>query len=143
MCTLRRSRNIQIFYIFASANSLIWTQETISLVQKMPITAVAVSGLAFFCSGVFYNMTKEERIIENMTERHNSNLDKMEDRMNEYVEIMELEMATARTDGAKKRIQARIDKYVNWYEEMVQQAEDSFRDRLERRLKTRRENTQN
>ena len=86
----------------------------------MPITAVAVSGLAFFCSGVFYNMTKEERIIENMTERHNSNMDKME-----------------------KKIQARIDKYVNWYEEMVQQAEDSFQERVERRLKTRRENTRN
>ena len=109
----------------------------------MPITAFAVSGLAFFCSGVFYNMTKEERIIENMTERHNSNMDKMEDKMNEYVEMRELEMATARTDETKKKIQARIDKYVNWYEEMVQQAEDSFQDRLERRLKTRRENTRN
>jgi len=109
----------------------------------MPITAVAVSGLAFFCSGVFYNMTKEERIIENMTERHNSNMDKMEDKMNEYVEMRELEMATASTDETKKKIQARIDKYVNWYEEMVQQAEDSFQERVERRLKTRRENTRN
>ena len=107
----------------------------------MPITAFAVSGLAFFCSGVFYNMTKEEKIIENMTERHNSNMDKMEDKMNDYVEMRELEMSTARTDEAKKKIQARIDKYINWYEEMVQQAEDSFQDRLERRLRTRRENT--
>jgi transcriptional regulator of heat shock response len=106
----------------------------------MPKAAFAASGLAFFCSGVFCEMSKEDRIIENMTERHNSNLDKMEDKMNEYIEMRELEMSKARTDETKKKIQARIDKYVNWYEEMVQQAEDSFQDRLERRLKTRREN---
>ncbi len=109
----------------------------------MPITAFAVSGLAFFCSGVFYNMTKEEKIIENMTERHNCNMDRLEDRMETYVKMRELEMATARTEETKKKIQARIDKYVNWYEEMVQQAEDSFKERVERRLKTRRENTRN
>lgn len=85
-------------------------------------------------------MSKEDRIIENMTERHNSNLDKMEDKMNEYIEVRELEMGKARTDDAKKKIQARIDRYLNWYEEMVKQAEDSFKERVERRLKTRREN---
>jgi hypothetical protein len=52
--TLTHARDIyKIFYTFASANLPIWTQETISLVQKMPIAAFAAGGLAFFCSGVF------------------------------------------------------------------------------------------
>jgi len=44
---------LKINYTFASANSPSWTQETISLVQKMPRAAFAAGGLAFFCSGVF------------------------------------------------------------------------------------------
>jgi len=109
----------------------------------MPITAVAVSGLAFFCSGVFYNMTKEDRIIEMMTETHERHLEQLEDKMEKFVESREVEFSNAEHEKSRVKIRKRIERYLDWYEEMVQQAEDSFQDRLERRLKTRRENTRN
>jgi len=93
--------------------------------------------------GVSYNMTKEDRIIENMTEAHHLNLDRLEDRMESYVELKEFELSKACTDKDRKKIQGRIDRYLDWYDDMVQQIEDSFQERLERRLKTRRENMRN
>ena len=88
-------------------------------------------------------MTKEDRIIENMTEAHHLNLDRLEDRMEAYIELKEFELSKACTEKDRKKIQGRIDRYLDWYDDMVQQAEDSFKDRLERRLKTRRENMRN
>ena len=109
----------------------------------MPIAAFAAGGLAFFCSGVFFEMTKEDKIIENMTEAHHLNLDRLEDRMESYVELKEFELSKACTDKDRKKIQGRIDRYLDWYDDMVQQVEDSFQDRLEKRLKARRENMRN
>jgi TRAP-type C4-dicarboxylate transport system substrate-binding protein len=109
----------------------------------MPIAAFAAGGLAFFCSGVFYNMTKEDRIIEIMTETHEQHLEQLEEKMERFIESREVEFSNAEHEKSRVKIRNRIERYLDWYEDKVRQAEDSFQDRLERRLKTRRENMRN
>lgn len=93
--------------------------------------------------GDVYTMTKEDRIIEMMTETHERHLEQLEDKMEKFVESREVEFSNADHEKSRVKIRKRIERYLDWYEDKVRQAEDSFQDRAEKRLKTRRENMRN
>jgi TRAP-type C4-dicarboxylate transport system substrate-binding protein len=109
----------------------------------MPIAAFAAGGLAFFCSGVFCKMSKEDRIIEIMTETHEQHLEQLEEKMERFIESREVEFSNAEHEKSRVKIRNRIERYLDWYEDKVRQVEDSFQDRVEKRLKARRENMRN
>ena len=88
-------------------------------------------------------MTKEDRIIEMMTETHERHLEQLEDRMEKFLESREVELSNAEHERSRVKIRKRIERYLDWYNGKVRQAEDSFQERVERRLKTRRENVRN
>jgi len=109
----------------------------------MPIAAFAAGGLAFFCSWVFCKMSKEDRIIEIMTETHEQHLEQLEEKMERFIESREVELSNAEHEKSRVKIRNRIERYLDWYEDKVRQVEDSFQDRVEKRLKARRENMRN
>ena len=86
---------------------------------------------------------KEDGIIERMLESHELHLSQLEDRMQEFISERESDLSKSEFERSKVKIKNRIERYLNWYEQKVRQVEDSFQDRAEKRLKTRRENMRN
>jgi len=86
---------------------------------------------------------KEDKIIERMLESHELHLSQLEDRMQEFISERESDLSKSEFEGSKVKIKKRIERYLDWYEQKVRQVEDSFQDRAEKRLKTRRENMRN
>jgi hypothetical protein len=87
----------------------------------MPIAAFAAGGLAFFCSGVFCKMSKEDRIIEIMTETHEQHLEQLEEKMERFIESREVEFSNAEHEKSRVKIRNRIERYLDWYEDKVRQ----------------------
>ena len=86
---------------------------------------------------------KEDGIIERMLESHELHLSQLEDRMQEFISERESDLSKSEFERSKVKIKKRIERYLDWYEQKVRQVEDSFQGRMERRLKTRRENMRN
>jgi hypothetical protein len=86
---------------------------------------------------------KEDKIIERMLESHELHLSQLEDRMQEFISERESDLSKSEFERSKVKIKKRIERYLDWYEQKVRQVEDSFQDRAEKRLKTRRENMRN
>jgi hypothetical protein len=86
---------------------------------------------------------KEDGIIERMLESHELHLSQLEDRMQEFISERESDLSKSEFERSKVKIKKRIERYLDWYEQKVRQVEDSFQDRAEKRLKTRRENMRN
>lgn len=83
---------------------------------------------------------KEDGIIERMLESHELHLSQLEDRMQEFISERESDLSKSEFERSKVKIKNRIERYLDWYEQKVRQAEDSFQDRMNKRLQRKKNN---
>lgn len=83
---------------------------------------------------------KEDGIIERMLESHELHLSKLEDRMQEFISERESDLSKSEFERSKVKIKNRIERYLDWYEQKVRQVEDSFQDRMNKRLQRKKNN---
>lgn len=83
---------------------------------------------------------KEDGIIERMLESHELHLSQLEDRMQEFISERESDLSKSEFERSKVKIKNRIERYLNWYEQKVRQVEDSFQDRMNKRLQRKKNN---
>ena len=83
---------------------------------------------------------KEDGIIERMLESHELHLSQLEDRMQEFISERESDLSKSEFERSKVKIKKRIERYLDWYEQKVRQVEDSFQDRMNKRLQRKKNN---
>ena len=83
---------------------------------------------------------KEDGIIERMLESHELHLSQLEDRMQEFISERESDLSKSEFERSKVKIKKRIERYLDWYEQKVQQVEDSFQGRMNKRLQRKKNN---
>ena len=83
---------------------------------------------------------KEDGIIERMLESHELHLSQLEDRMQEFISERESDLSKSEFERSKVKIKNRIERYLYWYEQKVRQVEDSFQDRMNKRLQRKKNN---
>jgi len=83
---------------------------------------------------------KEDGIIERMLESHELHLSQLEDRMQEFISERESDLSKSEFERSRVKIKNRIERYLDWYEQKVRQVEDSFQDRMNKRLQRKKNN---